>query len=361
MGAIELQGVAVVHDGRTVLEGVDLRVADGEVMALLGRSGAGKTSLLRVIAGLDRPAAGRVLVGGRDVTDLRSRDRDLGMVAEGAPLQPTRDVAGNLALPLELRGDGRERSRTRALGEALRFGLARLVGRRPGQLSSGEQHAAAAARAVIRQPSGLLLDEPATNLDHRTSAAVLQQVGIVQRTHGTTVLVATNDLGVASTLATRVAVLDRRTVLQVDTLAALRASPVTLDVADLVSPAPLSRLTGRVATGDRGRRTRVHTAAGSLATWDTRVGDHRGSVLVAVAPRDLQLVATPGGQLQGEVDRVVTTGPRRLVTVTTAAGGITVDTDSDAPPAVGSAVGLEVRRALVATTAGDVLAVITRP
>lgn len=360
MGAIELQGVTVVHDGRTVLEGVDLCVADGEVMALLGRSGAGKTSLLRVIAGFDRPAAGRVLVGGRDVTDRRSRDRDLGMVAEGAPLQPTRDVAGNLALPLELRGDGRERSRTRALGEALRFGLARLVGRRPGQLSSGEQHAVAAARAVIRQPSGLLLDEPATNLDQRTRAAVLQQVGIVHRAHGTTVLVATNDFAVASTLATRVAVLDRRTVLQVGTLAALRASPMTLDVADLVSPAPLSRLTGRVAAGDRSRRTRIHIADGSLPTWDRRVGDHAGPVLVAIAPRDLQLVAATEGQLQGQVDRVVTTGARRLVTVTTTAGGITVDTDSGSPPTVGSAVGLVVHRAVVATTAGDVLAVVAR-
>lgn len=362
MGAIELQDVAVVHDGRTVLEGVDLRVGDGEVVALLGRSGAGKTSLLRVVAGSDRPAAGRVLIGGRDVTGLPSRDRDLGMVAQGAPLQPTRDVEGNLRLPLDLRGDDPEESRHRVLGEALRFGLRRLLGRRPRQLSMGEQHAAATARSVIRDPSALLLDEPAMHLDPTTRAAVLQQVGIVQRTRGTTMLLATNDLGIARALAHRVAVIDRRTVLQVDTLAALRAAPATLDVADLVFPTPLARLPGQVVAGDRRTRTRVRTPAGDVPTWDTRVRDHDGPVLVALAPRDLELVAPDAGQLRGQVDRIATTGARRLVTVTTAAGTVTVDTDvQDVPPDAGTDVSLAVHRALVGTTDGDVLAVLARP
>lgn len=361
MGAIELRDVAVVRDGRTVLADVDLRVEDGEAVALLGPSGSGKTSLLRIVAGFEQPAAGRVLVGGRDVTDVRSRDRDLGMVAQGAPLHPTRDVEGNIRLPLELRGDDREQSRSRAVGEALRFGLSKLLGRRPRQLSMGERHAAATARSVIRQPSALLLDEPATNLDQATRAAVLQQVGIVQRTQGTTVLLATNDLGVATALARRLAVIDRRTIAQVGTFAELREAPVTLDVADLVFPAPLARLAGRVTPGRAGARTRVRTAAGDVPTWDHRVRDHTGTVLVGLAPRDLDVVTAGGGELQGRVERVATTGPRRLVWVSTAAGQVTVDVAAEAVAPVGTDVGLRVRRAVVATATGDVLAVLTRP
>lgn len=361
MGAIELRDVAVVHDGHTVLEGVDLRVEDGQVVALLGRSGAGKTSLLRVVAGSDRPAAGRVLIGGRDVTGLPSRERDLGMVAQGAPLHPTRDVEGNLRLPLDLRGDDPEESRRRVLGEALRFGLRRLLRRRARQLSMGEQHATATARSVIRDPSALLLDEPAMHLDPATRAAVLQQVGIVQRTRGTTVLLATNDLGVARALARRVAVIDRRTVLQVDTLEALRAAPATLDVADLVFPAPLARLPGRIVAGDRRQRTLVRTAAGDVPTWDTRVRDAGGAVVVALPWQQVEVVAAGRGQLQGRVRRVTTTGPRRLVAVETDAGEVTVDTGIEQVAlSEGGRVGLEVRRALVATLDGEVLAVLAR-
>lgn len=366
MGAIELRGVAVVHDDREVLRDVDLVVPAGEVVALLGRSGTGKTTLLRAVAGLHPLATGTVLLDGRDVSHLPSRDRGLGMVAQGAPLHPTRDVEGNLRLPLDLRGDDRHEARERARGEGFRFGLRRLLRRRPDQLSTGERASVAVARSVVRGPSALLLDEPATHLDPQTRARVLQQVGIVQRTRGTTILLATNDLGVAAALAGRVAVLDRGTIGQVGTLEQLRAAPVTLDVADLVLPAPLARLTGRVVADGRGLPTRVTTAAGDVPTWDRRVRTHAGPVVVALPQHDLSLVPPGTGQLSGTVTRVATTGAHRLVTVGTAAGPVVVSVDAgragvDHPVAApGDAVDMEVRRALVATLDGLVLADLSR-
>lgn len=362
MGAIELRGIAVEHGGHTVLRDVDLRVEDGEVVGLLGRSGSGKTTLLRVVGGLQPVAAGRVLLGGRDVTDVPTSDRDLGMVLQGAPLHPERDVEGNLMFPLEIRGDGREASRERAGGEALRFGLSRLLGRLPRQLSTGERAAAATARSVMRQPSALLLDEPAVHLDPQTRARVLQQVGIVQRTHGTTILLATNDLGVASALAHRIAVVDRSTVLQVAPLTDLRARPVTLAIADLVHPAPLTRLEGAVRPGDGGRPTRVVTAAGAVTTWAAPVRQHAGPALLGLDQHELDVVAPGTGDLTGRVARVATTGAERLVTVTTPAGPVVVAVDGRGDvPGEGDTIGLRVRRALVATSDGDVLAVVERP
>lgn len=362
MGAIELRDVAVEHGEGSVLHHVDLRVADGEVVGLLGRSGSGKTTLLRVVAGLQPTVSGRVLLGDRDVTDVPTSDRDLGMVLQGAPLLPERDVEGNLMFPLQVRGDTRDASRTRAVGEALRFGLSRLLGRRPRQLSTGERAATATARAVMRQPSALLLDEPAIHLDPQTRARVLQQVGIVQRTHGTTVLLATNDLGVASALADRVAVIGRGTVLQVAPLAELRARPATLDVADLVHPAPLTRLPGRIEQGAPGLATKVVTSAGSLPTWDTRVRGHTGPVVLGLSQHDLRVTAPGLGDLTGTVLRVATTGDRRLVTVGTGAGAVVVAVDGhDDVPAPDDEVGVRIGRALVATPSGDVLAVVERP
>lgn len=361
MGAIQLQGVAVVHDGQTVLRDVDLHVEDGEVVALLGRSGSGKTSLLRVIAGFDEPAMGRVLVGGRDVTELPSRDRTLGMVAQGAPLHPTRDVEGNLRLPFDLRGENREEGRNRALGEALRFGLQRLLGRRPDELSEGQRATTAMARSVVSAPKALLLDEPAAQLDHQTRARVLQQIGIVQRTRGTTILLVTNSLAVARSIAQRVAVLDAGTLAQVGPLDRLRAAPVTLDVADLVHEAPLARVAGQVVRGDASRRTRITTPAGEIPTWDTRVRDHAGPVTIGLAQEDVELVPAGSGTLSGTVRRIARTGPRLLVTVDTAAGPVIASVDARSDVAdVGTAVDLTVHRALVASPEGDVVAVLDR-
>ena len=259
------------------------------------------------------------------------------MVAQGAPLHPGLDVEGNIRLPLDLRGDDREGSTERVRGEALRFNLSSLLRRLPGQLSAGEQAAAATARSVIRGPSALLLDEPAANLDTGTRATVLQQLGIAQRARGTTILISTDDITVAASLADRIAVLGGGTVAQVDTLAALRDAPVTLGVADLVAPQPLNRVDGSVVPGDSGRQTRIRTAAGDVPTWHSDVR-----------------------RFGGRVDRVTTTGARRLVTVDTAAGSVVADVDgSHDVPGSGDPVGLELRRALVASPAGDVVAVVT--
>jgi ABC-type sugar transport system ATPase subunit len=361
MGAITLLDVAVAPGDHVVLSGVDLHVDDGEVVALLGRSGSGKTSLLRVVAGFAQPASGRVLVDGRDVTGLPTRRRGLGMVAQGAPLQPTRDVEGNLHLPLQLVPLPGEDVRARVAAEARAFGLGRLLRRRPHQLSTGERHAAATARAMVRQRAALLLDEPVVHLDPHTRAQVLAQIRTVQDGYGTTMLLATNELGVAAALADRVGVLAHGTLAQVAPLAELRRAPRSLDVADLVAPVPLARLTARVLPPRAGERVRLRTAAGDVHTWSTPVREHRGEVLLGIGPHDATLTDPGAGDLTGTVRRVVTTGADRTVTVATAAGALDVRVAGGEEPSVGAAVGVVVRRAVVADTDGRVLAVTERP
>lgn len=359
MSAIELRDVGVAHEDVDVLASVDLVVPSGTVMALLGASGSGKTSLLRVVAGLASPAEGTVALGGVDVTRERANERGLAYVPQGAPLLPNRDVARNLAFPLEVKGLGRPRAADEAARQGTRFGIGRLLRKRPTELSSGEKAEAGIAKGLVHPPRALLLDEPVPHLDPRTRARVLAMIRQFQREHGTTVLAATNDVHVVEALADTVAVIDDHTIVRTGTLAEVRAEPGTVLAADLVSPAPLRWIPGVLAPGVRHRDDVVETAAGSVVLDHPALRRHHGPVLLGVAGRGVVLTPPGTGSLTGRVTRVATTGARRLVTVATAAGDLSVDSEADRwIPGVDEPTDVDVRRAHVADMDGRVLAVV---
>lgn len=356
MTTLELRDVSVALDGATVLARVGLTVASGTATALLGRSGSGKTTLLRVVAGLQAPDGGSVLVGGQDVVGVPTRERGLAHVPQGAPLLPHRDVAGNLAFPLRLRGMPRTDAGDAARAHGRSFGLGRVVGQRPDQLSTGEQAAAGIARGTVRVPRLLLLDEPVPHLDPRRRAEVLARIDQFRRQHGVTVLVATNDVATAELLADEVAVLDRHHVVAAGPLAEVRRRPGTVVAADLTAPAPPVWLHAAVEDGAGHEASRITTAAGSIRTTDRAISRHRGAALLGIGGRDCVLGPPGTGHLVGTVGRVATTGPRRLVTVDTAAGRVVADLDDQRwLPAAGDAVEVDVRGGLVATPDGTVL------
>jgi putative ABC transport system ATP-binding protein len=183
--ALALEEVSKLYDGGrepvAALAGVSLRVRAGEFLAIVGPSGSGKSTLLNLIAGLDTPSAGRVLVGGRDLAhlpdDARSdlRLRKIGFVFQGFHLFPTFTVEENVAWPLEFLGTGWREARRRACEALARVGLgAELASRRPAQLSGGEQQRVAIARALVTEPRLLLADEPTGNLDSQTGQSILE-------------------------------------------------------------------------------------------------------------------------------------------------------------------------------------------
>jgi ABC-type lipoprotein export system ATPase subunit len=206
LALLELQGVAKHYQrGRedvVALSGIDLEVAAGELVALIGPSGSGKSTLLHLAGGLDVPDAGTVRVGGRDLADLsvveraRLRRRDVGFVFQFFHLLPTLNVFENVELPLLLDRRRGRAERVRTLLE--RVGLTHRVDHLPGELSGGEMQRAAIARALVAEPQLLLADEPTGNLDSATGAEVLRLLTEVVAEAGTALVMVTHDDGAAA-------------------------------------------------------------------------------------------------------------------------------------------------------------------
>jgi putative ABC transport system ATP-binding protein len=216
-----------VHEGRVVrhvLAGVDLQVAAGEAVAILGRSGSGKSTLLNLIAGIDLADGGRVVTAGLDLAraderaraDLRARR--LGFVFQSFHLLPTLTVAENVALPLELGGLPRRDAATRVAELLARVGLADRAKAWPAVLSGGEQQRVAVARALAPRPSLLLCDEPTGNLDDAAAALVLDLLTELRREHSCALVLVTHSRAAA-------AICDRRLRLEASQLRDLDAEP----------------------------------------------------------------------------------------------------------------------------------------
>ena len=203
--AVELAKTYVLADERVVaLEGLSLDVARGEAIAITGPSGSGKTTLLNLVGGLDRPTAGAITVGGRDLAALGSDDLaayrrvNVGFVFQAFRLLPYLTALENVALPLLLAGIPRGAATTRAMEDLERIGLGGRARHRPPQLSAGEQQRVAVARAIANHPALLLADEPTGNLDAVAAHALLDLFAELRARDGLTLLVATHNPEVAA-------------------------------------------------------------------------------------------------------------------------------------------------------------------
>jgi ABC-type sugar transport system ATPase subunit len=243
---VRLAAVTVVKGGTEVLHHTDLEVGDGQRLVVLGPSGAGKTTLLRVIAGLDAAATGAVLLDGQDVTGVATRERGVSMVTQEAALLKHLDVEHNVAFPLTIRGVEEPELSQRVEAEVRAFSLKRLLRRRPTQLSMGEQHDAAMARALVRRGGVLLLDEPFANTDAGRRATLLRELLRLQEGYGVTLLAATNDQHIALLLAERCVVLRDGAIVQDAAPLELLERPATTFVAGFLGSPPMNLLPGHV-------------------------------------------------------------------------------------------------------------------
>jgi len=219
---------------RAAVDAFDLDVEDGEFMVLVGPSGSGKTTALRMLAGLEEVDAGAVHIGGRDVTDLPPKKRDVSMVFQNYALYPYLTVSQNIAFPLKMRKVPKREREQRAAEVARRLGLQDYLQRKPSQLSGGERQRVAMGRAIIRQPSVFLMDEPLSNLDAKLRVQMRADIAALQRDFGTTTVYVTHDQAEAMTLGHRVAVLDLGRLQQVGTPRELYERPVNQFVAGFI-------------------------------------------------------------------------------------------------------------------------------
>jgi len=228
---LQVDSVTVAFDGENALDSASLDVADGEIVTVLGPSGSGKTTLLRVIAGLQVPDVGRVLLDGTDLAGVPPHRRGVGLVFQDHALFPHRDVFGNVAFGMRMRGDSADAIETRTVELLALVGLAGLEKRSVGTLSGGEQQRVALARALAPEPRILLLDEPLGSLDRRLRDRLLDDLERLFDELGVTAVYVTHDQTEAFTLGDRVAVMRDGHVVQVATPDDLWAHPLDEDVA----------------------------------------------------------------------------------------------------------------------------------
>jgi multiple sugar transport system ATP-binding protein len=283
MAEVRLSAVDKRFGHVRVLEAVDLQAEDGEFLVLLGPSGCGKTTALRIVAGLETPTAGRVYIGGTDVTSWAPRERDVAMVFQNYALYPHMSVEQNIAYPLKIRGLSRvdQKAAVEAVAESLEVG--HLLSRRPRQLSGGQRQRIALARAIVREPAAFLMDEPLSNLDAKLRLSMRGEIKRLQKKLGTTTLYVTHDQAEAMTMADRVCVMHDGVIQQSAPAQEVFDHPANRFVASFVGSPPMNILDleldqehramvvagGSVPLGDRYDAC----AAGEVQQLGARAGD----------------------------------------------------------------------------------------
>lgn len=238
MTPITINGLTKSYDGtHRVLDGIELTIEPGELFFLLGGSGCGKTTLLRLVAGFLKPDQGRIRFGDRDVTDLPPERRDIGMVFQNYALWPHMDVAGNVAFGLDVRNVAQAERTTRINDALAMVGLSGYNARRIGELSGGQQQRVALARALVLRPAVLLLDEPLSNLDARLRIDMRQEIRRLCKQSGLTAIYVTHDQVEALSTADRIALLTDGRVDQIGTPRTLYERPRTKAVATFLGEA----------------------------------------------------------------------------------------------------------------------------
>jgi sn-glycerol 3-phosphate transport system ATP-binding protein len=304
MATLEIQGLRKSFGQTEVLRQIDLSLGDGEMLVIVGASGCGKSTLLRLVAGLETPTAGRIVIGGRDVTALDPSERDIAMVFQNYALYPHMSVFDNMAYGLRIRGLSRGEIARKVEAAAELLGLDALLSRKPRQLSGGQRQRVAMGRAIVRDPKLFLFDEPLSNLDAKLRIQMRAEIRKLQRRLGVTSLYVTHDQIEAMTLGDRLLILHQGTQAQLATPMSVFEYPADTYVAGFVGSPTMNFLPGRLARGG----TAVQLDAGPLIPLQgRRSGD---TVTVGIRPEHL----TPGGaDLTLSVDLIEPLGSETLV------------------------------------------------
>jgi len=247
MAGLQLENINKVYpNGFQATYDLSLDVEDGEFLVLVGPSGCGKSTALRMIAGLEDISSGKLTIGGRIVNDVEPKDRDIAMVFQNYALYPHMTVADNIGFALKLARLPKAEIKERVDKAAAILDLTENLDRKPGQLSGGQRQRVAMGRAIVRQPSAFLMDEPLSNLDAKLRVAMRAEIAALQHDLGVTTVYVTHDQVEAMTMGDRVAVLNKGYLMQVDSPQDLYDKPDNVFVAGFIGSPSMNLVTGRL-------------------------------------------------------------------------------------------------------------------
>jgi multiple sugar transport system ATP-binding protein len=294
MADVRFERATRIYPGTEVpaVDALDLHIEDGEFVVLVGPSGSGKTTALRMLAGLEEVDDGGVLIGGRDVTYEPPKKRDIAMVFQNYALYPYLTVAANIGFPLKVARVPRAERERRVLEVAEMLGLTEYLNRRPGQLSGGQRQRVAMGRAIVRNPSVYLMDEPLSNLDAKLRVQMRADVAELQARLGVTTVYVTHDQAEAMTLGHRVAVLKDGQLQQCAAPRQLYDRPTNTFVAGFIGSPAMSLCTVPVGSNGSASFGAAKVALGDAASVEIAA---RGlqNVVVGLRPEALE-IATEG-------------------------------------------------------------------
>jgi putative spermidine/putrescine transport system ATP-binding protein len=336
MAFLELQGLQKDFGTLRVVKDFNLNIEQGEFVSFLGPSGCGKTTVLRMVAGFEEPSAGSIRVGGKDVTRLKTSQRDMGMVFQAYALFPNMTVAQNIGFGLKVRGASSSDISARVAEMLKLIQLDQLAERYPYQLSGGQQQRVALARALAPQPKVLLLDEPLSALDAKVRVSLRDEIRVIQKRLGITTIFVTHDQEEALSISDRVIVMYQGKAEQVGTPFEIYNRPATKFVANFVGT--LNVLEGTVIDAASGK---VKIDAGEVLLKGKLNGSKAGDkVSLALRPESISLGRQPGREatLGGEIAEVSFLGSVIRVRVGLGKDSVSLDTfnsPASPPPKVG--------------------------
>ncbi|MFC6486715.1 ABC transporter ATP-binding protein [Nitratireductor sp. GCM10026969] len=310
MAHIELRDITKTFGANTALRGLDLEVADGQFFVLLGETGAGKTTTLRIVAGLEKPTEGTVLIDGVDVGDWGPAERDVALVLQQYSLYPRYTVRENLEFPLKSKIRHVEPSeikvRVEQVAKTLR--IDHLLDRKTDRLSGGEMQRVSIGRAIVRKPRVFLMDEPLSALDAKLREALRTELKNLQMHLGATFLFVTHDQIEAMSMGDRIGVLDRGRLVQVGAPSEIYSRPRNTFVARSVGSPPMNLIHGAISGGNA-----VAEAGFSLPIATPRDDMEGRDLIFGIRPEDMFLES--GAPAQARVHDVENYGVEKIVTL----------------------------------------------
>lgn len=315
MARIQFNGITKNYAGGVVaVDKLDLEIKDREFLVLLGPSGCGKSTTLNMIAGLEDPTSGALLFDDLDVTFLPPHKRDVAMVFQSYALYPHKNVYENIAFGLRMRKVANDEIERRVRDAARKLEIEHLLERRPGQLSGGQRQRVALGRAMVREPSVFLMDEPLSNLDAALRISMRAEIKHLHAAMGTTFVYVTHDQAEALTLADRIVVMQHGVVQQIGTPDEIYEKPANMFVASFLGSPPINYLHGNlVQNGDVVGFVNDDVRFDLDAATVARLQSRSDKVVIGIRPEDVDTSAQTGALLEGLIDSVLPVGSDRFL------------------------------------------------